>query len=43
MSPCRIDQLIIIIHGNITTCACLLLQDGQRPENILLDHFDDEV
>jgi hypothetical protein len=43
MRPCWIGQLVIFIDGNITTGGYLLLQDWQRPKNILLYHFDDEI
>lgn len=40
VGPFRIDDDLLIFNS-ILSGASLLLQDGQRPEDVLLDHFHD--
>lgn len=42
MGPGRINELLILLHGSISIGG-LFLQYRQWPENVLLNHLNDEV
>ena len=43
MWPSWIRQSLLLIHSDTLPRQALLLEDGQRAKDVLLDHVDDQV
>ena len=43
MGPGGVDQILLFLHSHTLAWKASLLEDGKRPEDVLLDHVDDQV